>query len=222
MKTTKSTISVMDGRYLVKTITYTPDTQKALMILGHGAGAGMEHRFMENLATNLAKNGIGTIRFNFPYIEQGRRSPSSPAISEATIKAAVDSVQQPVKIPLLVGGKSYGGRMASQAVAHGLLPGISGLVFYGFPLHPPGKPGNVRGEHLKSIEIPMLFLQGTRDKLANLELLQTLLDQLQPFARLQVIEGADHSFNMLKSADITTEEAQEKLAVLTTKWAEYL
>lgn len=181
----------------------------------------MQHRFMENLAVNLAENGIGTIRYNFPYIEQGRRSPSSPAISEATIKAVVDSVQSK-DIPLLVGGKSYGGRMASQAQAHALLSGVSGLVLYGFPLHPPGKPGSVRGDHLKSIEIPMLFLQGSRDKLADLALLQPLLEQLQPFARLQVIEGADHSFNMLKSADSTTEEVQQKLAVLTANWVENL
>lgn len=222
MQTFKSTVSVMDDRYLVNTITFTPDTQKALIILGHGAGAGMEHRFMENLATNLAENGIGTVRYNFPYIEQGRRSPSSPAISEATIKAVVESVRKPVNVPLLVGGKSYGGRMSSQAQSHGLLPNVSGLVFYGFPLHPPGKPGNIRGEHLKSIKVPMLFLQGSRDKLADLELLQPLLDGIGPKAKLQVLKGADHSFNMLKSADMTTEEVQQQLAVLTTNWVENL
>jgi len=211
-------VDVMDGRYQVNTITFTPEDQRALLVLGHGAGAGMEHRFMEQLAGNLAGNAIGTTRYNFPYIEQGRRSPTSPAISEATIQAVVDSVSPPNKIPLLVGGKSYGGRMSSQAQSKQMLPGVSGLVFFGFPLHAPGKPSADRGEHLKSIDIPMLFLQGSRDKLAELDLLRPLLNSLNAPVTLQVLEGADHSFNMLKSAETTSEQALQKLAVLTAEW----
>jgi predicted alpha/beta-hydrolase family hydrolase len=208
----------MDGRYQVSTIKITPDDQKAIMVLGHGAGAGMEHRFMDQLAQNLALNRIGTVRYNFPYIEQGRRSPTSPAISEATVRAVVDSLSLSQDIPLVVGGKSYGGRMSSQAQSKEPLTRVSGLVFYGFPLHAPGKPGDARGEHLKSIKIPMLFLQGSRDKLADLELLTPLVDSLGDHAKLEIIEGADHSFNMLKSAAISTVEVQKNLAKLTADW----
>jgi predicted alpha/beta-hydrolase family hydrolase len=208
----------MDGRYQVSTIKITPDDQKAIMVLGHGAGAGMEHRFMDQLAQNLALNRIGTVRYNFPYIEQGRRSPTSPAISEATVRAVVDSLSLSQDIPLVVGGKSYGGRMSSQAQSKEPLTRVSGLVFYGFPLHAPGKAGDARGEHLKSIKIPMLFLQGSRDKLADLELLTPLVDSLGDHAKLEIIEGADHSFNMLKSAAISTVEVQKNLAKLTADW----
>ncbi|TDI67132.1 MAG: alpha/beta hydrolase [Bacteroidetes bacterium] len=196
-----------------------PANMMAMMVLGHGAGAGMEHRFMSQLAENLADQNIGTLRYNFPYIEQGRRSPGSPAISEATVRATVEKVQSiaPHEV-LLVGGKSYGGRMSSQAQSKEPLPGVSGLVFFGFPLHAPGKPGDGRGTHLKDIEVPMLFLQGSRDKLADLDLLKPLLESLDHHSTLQVIEGADHGFNMLKSADKTTAEVQLELAELTARW----
>ena len=191
------------------------------MVLGHGAGAGMEHRFMTQLATNLANIDIGTLRYNFPYIEQGRKTPTSPAISEATVRAAVDQALKfsPVD-QLLVGGKSYGGRMSSQAQSKSPLPGVNGLVFFGFPLHAPGKPSDHRGEHLKEINIPMLFLQGSRDALAKLDLLTPLVDTLKPYASLQVFMGADHSFNMLKSAEKSSEEIQNELALNTGQWLE--
>lgn len=209
----------MDGRYLVNAIVATADSPKALMVLGHGAGAGMEHRFMSQLAENLAGHGISSLRYNFPYIEQGRRTPTSPSISQATIRAAVEKVHQsiPHKL-LLVGGKSYGGRMSSQAQAEDALPGVSGLVFFGFPLHAPGKPGSSRGDHLKGINIPMLFLQGSRDKLADLNLLTPLINSLENQSTLEVLEGADHSFNMPKSAVKTSAEVQQELAKITSDW----
>ena len=219
MKIDKSKFSVMDDRYQVNAISTIPDHTKAFMVLGHGAGAGMEHKFMSKLARNLAEVGIGTLRYNFPYIEQGRRTPTSPGISEATVRAAVDHARLITPIDrLLVGGKSYGGRMSSQAQSKDPLPGVSGLVFFGFPLHAPGKPGDSRGAHLHDIEIPLLFLQGSRDALADLELLSPLISSLQAKATLEVIQGADHSFNMLKSADKTSDEAQNDLALLTANW----
>ena len=189
------------------------------MVLGHGAGAGMEHQFMSQLADNLATVGIASLRYNFPYMEQGRRTPTSPAISQATVKAAVDEAHQlfPNHL-LLVGGKSYGGRMSSQAQSNQLLDGVLGLVFYGFPLHAPGKPGDQRGEHLKRIKIPMLFLQGSRDKLADLAYLRPLVGNLKHQATVEVIEGADHGFNMLKSASKTSAEVQLELAKMTAEW----
>jgi predicted alpha/beta-hydrolase family hydrolase len=220
VKTERSKLTVLDGRYQVSTILMTPDNPKAVMVLGHGAGAGMEHQFMSQLADNLATFGIASLRYNFPYMEQGRRTPTSPAISQATIKAAVDEAHQlfPAHL-LLVGGKSYGGRMSSQAQSNQLLTGVSGLIFYGFPLHAPGKPGDQRGEHLKNIKIPMLFVQGSRDKLANLAYLRPLVENLGHQATMEVIEGADHGFNMLKSASKTSTEVQLELAKMTAKWA---
>jgi predicted alpha/beta-hydrolase family hydrolase len=205
----------------VSGITLIPKNQKAMMVLGHGAGAGMQHQFMKNLADNLSKVGIGTLRYNFPYIEQGRRSPSSPSISIATVRAAVNAANLIApNQSLLVGGKSYGGRMSSQAQSQDRLTEVAGLVFFGFPLHAPGKPGNSRGNHLKDIDIPMLFLQGSRDKLADLTLLTPLLDSLGEKTKLRVIEGADHSFNMLKSAAKTSQEVQMELARITSDWLE--
>ncbi len=219
VKTDRSSLSVQNGRFQVNTISIIPEQSRASIVLGHGAGAGMEHQFMTQLAMNLAVNGIGSFRYNFPYIEQGRRTPSSASISQATVKAAVAKARElfPDQL-LLVGGKSYGGRMSSQAQSTEAFQGVSGLVFYGFPLHAPGKPGNARGEHLKDIEIPMLFLQGSRDKLADLSLLQPLIQSLGAKATMEVLDGADHSFNMLKASPKSSAEVQLELAQKTTKW----
>jgi predicted alpha/beta-hydrolase family hydrolase len=223
VKTEKLSISVSGGRYQVSAISIVPDNPKAIMVLGHGAGAGMEHRFMVQLSENLASEGIGSLRFNFPYIEQGRRTPTSPVIAQDTIRAAVDmAFSSYPKLMLLAGGKSYGGRMTSQAQAQEALPGIRGLVFFGFPLHAPGKPGASRGAHLKEIKIPMLFLQGSRDKLADLTLLTPLVDSLENQATMAVLEGADHSFNMLKSAPKSGAEVLNELAKITAEWVDLL
>jgi len=219
MKTERIVIDLPASKQSVSALLMVPANIKAMMVLGHGAGVGMEHQFMARIASNLAEQRIGTLRYNFPFMEQGRRSPGSPAVSEATVRAAVEKIQEiaPNEV-LLVGGKSYGGRMSSQAQAKEPLPGVSGLVFFGFPLHAPGKPGDSRGAHLKEIKIPMLFLQGSRDKLADLELLNPLLHSLGNHVTLQVVDGADHGFNMLKSAAKTAEEAQLALATLTSDW----
>ena len=212
---------VMEGRYQVSASSTVPAKPHTYLVLGHGAGAGMEHSFMKQLSENLAAQGVGSLRYNFPYIEQGRRTPTSPAISEATVRAAVEKARSISPVDkLIVGGKSYGGRMSSQTQSKEPLPGVSGLVFFGFPLHAPGKPGNSRGEHLKNINIPMLFLQGSRDKLADLNLLRPLLETVGNNATLKVIEGADHSFKMLKSAAKTSDQVQKELAILTREWLE--
>jgi predicted alpha/beta-hydrolase family hydrolase len=219
VKEMRITIDLTTSNQSVSGLVLIPSNMIALMVLGHGAGVGMEHRFMTRLASNLAEQKIGTLRYNFPYMEQGRRSPGSPAISEATVRAAVKKAHQIAPhIVLLVAGKSYGGRMSSQAQAKEPIDGVLGLVFFGFPLHAPGKPGDSRGAHLKEIEIPMLFLQGSRDKLADLNLLTPLLDSLGNNTSLQVIDGADHGFNMLKSSDKTTDEVQVELSEITARW----
>lgn len=219
MKEHKLKVSVLDGRYEVNAIAIFSYKSKAIMVLGHGAGAGMQHPFMSRLAQNLDQQGISSLRYNFPYIEQGRRTPTSPAVAEATVRAAVDKALQIAPgQKLLVGGKSYGGRMSSQAQAKQPLTSVAGLVFFGYPLHAPGRPGDSRGAHLADIHIPMLFLQGSRDKLADLDMLTPLLHSLGKKAALEVIEGADHSFNLLKSADKTSEEAQAELAKLVSDW----
>ena len=196
-----------------------PPKSRVMVILGHGAGAGMSHSFMEQLAQDLAAQGMASLRYNFPYMEAGKRSPNAPKLSQATVRAAVDyAAQHFPEYHLLAGGKSYGGRMTSQAQAETPLAGVNGLVFFGFPLHAPGRPGAQRGEHLKDINIPMLFLQGSRDKLADLTLLSPLLQSIGKLVDLVVIEGADHGFNMLKSSGISSEQARLNLAQQTWQW----
>jgi len=221
MNISRISIQLPSYQQTVSGLVVMPDNPKALMVLAHGAGAGMEHRFMTTMADNLAQQKIGTLRYNFPYMQQGRRSPGSPAIAEATVRAGVEKAREiaPDQI-LLVGGKSYGGRMSSQAQSKSPLNSVSGLVFFGFPLHAPGKPGDSRGAHLSDIEIPMLFLQGSRDKLANLDLLSPLLKSQGEKSTLVVVEGADHGFNMLKSASKTADEVQVELAEITADWLE--
>ncbi len=192
---------------------------EVLLVLGHGAGAGMTHSFMEQLSEDLLDAGIATLRYNFPYMEVGRKSPNSPKISMATVRAAVAEAHKLVPdLPLLVGGKSYGGRMSSQAQAQESMPHVEGLVFFGFPLHAPGRPGDQRGAHLFEIETPMLFLQGTRDKLADLDLLQPLLNKVGNQANLTIIEGADHGFSVLKSHELTTSQVRQGLALQVRNW----
>jgi predicted alpha/beta-hydrolase family hydrolase len=157
----------------------------------------MQHPFMATLATELAANGIATLRYQFPYIERGSRRPDPPALCHATVRAAVEAARAAApKLPLIAGGKSFGGRMTSQAQASVTLPGVHGLVFVGFPLHPAGRPGDERAKHLFEIKIPMLFLQGTRDELADLKLLSGVTDQLGERAVLKLLADADHSFHV--------------------------
>jgi predicted alpha/beta-hydrolase family hydrolase len=174
-----------------------PEQSRALYVFAHGAGAGMRHAFMEASAQGLAERGIATLRFQFPYMERGSRRPDPPPLAQATVRAAVAAATRLAPaLPLFAGGKSFGGRMTSQAQAAAPMPGVRGLVFVGFPLHPAGEPSDDRAAHLSHVQVPMLFLQGMRDELADLSLLQPLLARLGGHAMLHVVADADHSFHV--------------------------
>src|SRR5882762_3051713 len=196
-----------------------------LLVLSHGAGAGMSHPFMAKLADELASVGVATLRYQFPYMEERRRIPDAPAVLTATVVAAVRAAAKAAPgLPLLAGGKSMGGRMTSQAAAEqsldGALDGVRGLVFFGFPLHPPNRPGTKRADHLAKVTLPMLFLQGTRDTFADLELLRPICTKIGPLATLYIIESADHSFHVLKKAKRTDADVLRELAQTTASWAD--
>jgi len=174
-----------------------PRQPRACLVLAHGAGAGMTHAFMEDVASGLGDRDIATLRYQFPYMEKGGRRPDPPAVAHAAVRAAVaEAARRCPDVPLFAGGKSFGGRMTSQAQAKTPLVDVRGLVFFGFPLHPAGKPSHDRADHLDDVHIPMLFVQGTRDKLAELDLLNPVIDRLETAATLHLIEGADHSFHV--------------------------
>ena len=198
-----------------------PANARWLLMLAHGAGAGMHHPFMEKLAGELASLEVATLRYQFPYMERRRRVPDAPAMLTATVVAAVRAgVEAAPGLPLLAGGKSMGGRMSSQAAAQHELDGVRGLVFFGFPLHPPKQPGTKRADHLAKVTVPMLFLQGTRDELADLKLLRPVCARLGPLATLHVIETADHSFHVLKRSGRSDAEVLRELAEKTVSWAD--
>lgn len=193
-----------------------PDQPKALLILAHGAGAGMQHAFMEELAHELSKQKIATLRFNFPYMEAGRKAPGSQKQAiEAIGKVVLRSMEDHEALPLFIGGKSYGGRMASHFMTHQKIDPVKGLIYYGFPLHPIGKAGIKRAEHLNEIKTPMLFLQGDRDKLADVDMIGEVVDNL-PKAKLKVFEHADHSFKRPKK--VARESLVPQLAEQTSDW----
>jgi len=211
----------MEGGGRVSGILVRPDKAKWMLALGHGAGAGMRHTFMEALAEELARAGVATLRYQFPYMEERRKVPDKPAVLTATVVAAVRAAAGVAPdLPLLAGGKSMGGRMTSQAAAERPLEGVHGLVFFGFPLHPPKQPATKRAEHLARVTAPMLFLQGTRDELADLKLLKPICKKLGERATLHVIETADHSFHVLKKSGRSDAEVLRELGEMTAKWAE--
>lgn len=190
----------------------TPDKPRCIFTLAHGAGAAMDHSFMETLADSLSKVGIATLRFNFPFTEHKKGRPDSPAVAHATIEAAIAKARElNPKLPLFVSGKSFGGRMSSQFLAGHPECSVNGIIFYGFPLHPSGKPSIERAEHLKELKIPMLFLQGSKDTLATWDLIEEVCSSLRK-ATLVKLEGADHSFKAGKR-DIISLLADE-----TNKW----
>ena len=196
-----------------------PAQPTACYVFAHGAGAGMGHAFMAALAEGLAQRGIATLRFQFPYMEQGSKRPDTPAVAQAAVRAAVDeAARQLPGVPLFAGGKSFGGRMTSQAQAAGALPGVRGIVFVGFPLHPAGKPGTERAKHLAQVEAPMLFLQGTRDELADLDLVREVSAGLGERATLHVVEGADHSFHVLVKSGRNDAQVREELLETMAGW----
>lgn len=188
-----------------------PRGERACFVFAHGAGAGMAHPFMEAIADGLAERAVATLRYQFPYMEKGSKRPDTPPVAHAAVRAAVaEAARLYPGLPLIAGGKSFGARMTSQAQAGAPLPNIAGLAFLGFPLHPAGKPSVDRAAHLADVKIPMLFLQGTRDTLAELKLLEPVVKELGRKATLHVVEGGDHSFHVLarsgrKDADVITE-----------------
>jgi len=211
----------VEGGGEVSALLSRPAKARRLLVLAHGAGAGMSHPFMEKLAGELACVGVATLRYQFPYMEKQRRVPDSPAILTGTVVAAVRAAAEATPgLALLAGGKSMGGRMTSQAAAQQPLDRVRGLVFFGFPLHPPNRPGTKRADHLAKVTVPMLFLQGTRDTLADLSLLRPVCAKLGSQATLHVIEKADHSFHVLKSSGRSDAEVLRELAETVASWAE--
>nr|WP_249149198.1 alpha/beta family hydrolase [Bradyrhizobium manausense] len=203
----------------VSAILTQPDSARACYVLAHGAGAGMRHASMDKIAEGLAKRGIATFRFNFPYMENKQGRPDQPAVAHAAVRAAVEEAARLCPgLKVVAGGKSFGGRMTSQAQSKAPLPGVKGLAFLGFPLHAAKKPSSERAEHLGSVAIPMLFLQGTRDGLADLSLLKPVVAALGAKATLHEIEGGDHSFAVLKKSGRTNDEALAEVLDTLAGW----
>jgi uncharacterized protein len=198
-----------------------PEAAQALLVLAHGAGAGMRHRFLEQAAVKLAAAGVATLRYQFPYMEKRVKRPDSEAVLVDTVRAALLAARKVAgELPIFVGGKSMGGRMSSLAAARQPLEDVRGLVFFGFPLHAAGRPGPERGEHLTDIKLPMLFLQGSRDALAELKLLKPLCSKLADRAELFVVKGGDHSFHVLKSLGRSDDEVLDDVVKKTAEWIE--
>jgi predicted alpha/beta-hydrolase family hydrolase len=198
-----------------------PRRARCLLVLAHGAGAGMRHPFMDSISQKLAKHGIATFRFQFPYMERGKKGPDPPRVLTATVRSAVEAADKTARgLPMVAGGKSMGGRMTSLAMSEAALPGIRGVVFFGFPLHQMGKPSSERAAHLADLRVPMLFLQGTRDKLASLDHMKPLCKKLGKRATLHIVDGGDHSFHVPKSRGRSDDEVLNELAEMVSKWLE--
>jgi predicted alpha/beta-hydrolase family hydrolase len=201
------------------TLLDAPDDPVACYVLAHGAGAGMKHPFMAAVAQGLAQRRVATLRYQFPYMDKGSKRPDSPKVAHAAVREAVaEAAKQVPGVPLIAGGKSFGGRMTSQAQAIEPLPGVVGLAFLGFPLHPPGKPSDERAIHLDDVKVPMLFLQGTRDEFAQLDLLQPLVKRLGKRATLRLFEDADHSFHVPARTGRKDAEVMEELLDVLAQW----
>jgi len=212
------TITVDDTR-LVSGLLQVPPGAHVCYVVAHGAGAGMAHPFMTAIANGLAERGIATLRYQFPYMEQGSKRPDTPKLAQGTVRAAVvEAARLLPELALFAGGKSFGGRMTSQAQAASPLPGVRGLVFLGFPLHPAGRSSDERGAHLFAAQIPMLFLQGTRDQLADLTLLQSLVGKLGARATLKLFHDADHSFHVPARTGRKDPEIMAEMLDALTDW----
>jgi hypothetical protein len=196
-----------------------PAHARACFVFAHGAGAGMTHSFMQTVAAGLAERGVATLRYQFPYMEKGSRRPDPPGIAHAAVRAAVAEARRHCPgLPLLAGGKSFGGRMTSQAQAAAPLEGVRGLGFLGFPLHPAGKPSSDRARHLADIDVPLLFVQGTRDSLAELKLLEPVVKSLGRSATLHVVQGADHSFHVPARSGRNDREVMSEILDFFAGW----
>src|SRR5438093_8378657 len=207
----------------VSALLVRPPDARLLYVLAHGAGAGMRHAFLEAIAQRLAERGIATLRYQFPYMERRAGRPDPPAVAAATVRAAVtEAARVAPGLPLVAGGKSFGGRMTSTAQAEAPLPGVRGLLFLGFPLHPPGKPGDSRAEHLAQVQVPMLFLQGSRDDFADLKLLRPVVKRLGERATLHIVEDGDHSFHVLKRSGRTDGDVMGELVGTIADWTRRL
>lgn len=212
------TITV-SGDSTVSALLLRPAQARAAYVFAHGAGAGMTHPSMAAISEGLAERGIATLRYQFPYMEKGSKRPDPPAVAQATVRAAAaEAARHCGELPLFAGGKSFGGRMTSQAQAKAPLAGVRGLVVLGFPLHPAGKPSSERAAHLAEVKIPMLFLQGTRDALAELDLLEPVVKGLGSRATLHLVQEADHSFHVLKRSGRTDREVMAEVLDAFAAW----
>ncbi|MDH2385646.1 alpha/beta family hydrolase [Bradyrhizobium sp. CER78] len=212
------TITVSDDS-AVSALLLRPEKARAAYVFAHGAGAGMTHPSMAVISEGLAERSIATLRYQFPYMEKGSKRPDPPAVAQATVRAAVrEAARRCGELPLFAGGKSFGGRMTSQAQAKAPLEGVRGLVFLGFPLHPAGKPSRERAKHLAEVKIPLLFLQGTRDALAELELLAPVVKELGSRASLHLVQEADHSFHVLKRSGRDDREVMAEVLDAFAAW----
>jgi len=217
--TAKALTIVVDDANSVSALLQAPTNARACYVMAHGAGAGMTHAFMASFANDLGERDIATLRYQFPYMERGSRRPDSPKLAQATVRAAVvEAARLLPKLALFAGGKSFGGRMTSQAQAASPLAGVRGLVFVGFPLHPPGKPADERGAHLFDVQIPMLFLQGSRDEFAELSLLQNLVAKLGARASLELFDEADHSFHVPARTAKKDPQIRAEMADAMAEW----
>ena len=210
----------VDAQTQVSGLLMLPPGARTLYVLAHGAGAGMAHAFMAAIADELAATGVGTLRYQFPYMEQGRKRADPPPVCHAAVHAAVaEAARRAPNLKLIAGGKSFGGRMTSQAQALKPLPHVAGLAFIGFPLHLAKKPSTERAKHLADVNVPMLFLQGTRDELADLTLLKPMVAGLGTRATLNIIDGADHAFHVLARSGRKDADVLRELAENTSGWS---
>ena len=209
----------VDDATAVSGLLLRPVSAQACFVFAHGAGAGMTHEFMERVAAGLCDRGVATLRYQFPYMEKGSKRPDAPALAHATVRAAVEEAARCCPgLPLFAGGKSFGGRMTSQAQAAAPLTGIRGLGFLGFPLHPAGKPSAIRAKHLSDVHIPMLFIQGSRDKLAELPLLEPVVKRLGDAASLHQVAEADHAFHVLVRSGRNDREVMSEIVDTLSAW----
>ncbi len=212
---------IVDDTQRVSGLLQAPPHARACYVVAHGAGAGMTHPFLASVAKGLAERGVATLRYQFLYMEQGSKRPDAPKRAHAAVRAAVREASRLVpELALFAGGKSFGGRMTSPAPAGAALPGVRGLVFLGFPLHPPGQPSDARAEHLFDVQIPMMFLQGTRDEFASLKFLEPLCERLGARATLRPFQDADHSFHVPARTGRKDLEVRDELLDMLAQWIE--
>jgi hypothetical protein len=219
--TTRAALSIAVGSGIaVSAIATIPKSASACLVFAHGAGAGMDHPYIVAVCEGLAGRGMATLRYQFPYMEKGSKRPDAPPLCHKTVAAAVAAAHERLpSLPLFAGGKSFGARMTSQTQARAPLPHVHGLCFFGFPLHTPKQPATQRADHLSSIHVPMLFLQGTRDAMAQLPLMQSVVDRLTAPTMLRIIDHADHSFHVLVRSGTNDDEVLRCMLDETVTWA---